>query len=86
MFKYICIYNIVHIFEYMRENMCNRICTIVLYIYTQICIRIDTHSYIYIYIYIYIYNFCKCDIIHNYISVLILILNNKIIIGIYRYL
>ena len=55
MFKYICIYNIVHIFEYMRENMCNRICTIVLYIYNQICIRIDTYSYKYIYIYIYIY-------------------------------
>ena len=32
MFKYICIYNTVHIFEYMRENMCNRIYTIVLYI------------------------------------------------------
>ena len=40
----------------------------------------------YIYIYIYIYNFSKCDIICNYISVSILILNNNIIIGIYRYL
>ena len=75
MFKYICIYNIVHIFEYMRGNMCNRICTIVLYIYPNMY----THRYIQ-------YNFCKCDIIYNYISVSILILNNKTIIGIYRYL
>ena len=57
MFKYICIYNIVHIFEYMRENMCNRICryTYDCIIYNKICIRIDTYSYTYIYIYIYIY-------------------------------
>ena len=66
--------------------MCNRICTIVLYLYNQICIRIDTYSYKYIYIYIYIYNFSKCDIICNYIGISILILNNKIIIVIYRYL
>ena len=54
MFKYICIYNIVHIFEYMRENMCNRIYIYIrlYYIYNQICIRIDTCSYKYIYIYI----------------------------------
>ena len=73
MFKYLCIYNIVHIFEYMRENMC------ILIVYVRL-------YYIYIYIYIYIYNFSKCDIICNYISVSILILNNKIIIDIYRYL
>ena len=48
MFKYICIYNIVHIFEYMRGNMCNRICTIVLYILPNMY----THRYIRIYIYI----------------------------------
>ena len=65
MFKYICIYNIVHIFEYMRGNMCNRICTIVLYITKYVYANIN----IYIYIYIYIYNFCKCDIIYNYVSV-----------------
>ena len=45
-----------------------------------------THRYTHINIYIYIYNFYKCDIIYNYISVSVLKLNNKIVIGIYRYL
>ena len=92
MFKYICIYNIVHIFEYMRGNKCTRyvrLYYIYPHIYTHRYIYINMSTlilYIYIYIYIYIYNFSKCDIICNYISVSILILNNKIIIGIYRYL